>query len=107
MNERWNTFDRIWAKGQNGKMRQRLMAKCVQRKLEPTEENCRDYWMGYIRYYKDTWTGKDFHLNPRKNKTRMKALKRNKNATRRKGSSGKPYTMGRRRPPKNKGHRRG
>ena len=48
MSERWAAFDRIWAKGKTNKMVQRLMAKCVQRKLEPTEENCRDYWMGYI-----------------------------------------------------------
>ena len=51
-NERWIAFERIWAKGMNGKMRMRLMAKCIQRGLEPTEDNCRDYWMGYIRYYK-------------------------------------------------------
>ena len=75
---RWKAFDRIWRKGKTNKMVQRLMAKCVQRKIEPTEDNCRDYWMGYIRFYKDAWSGKDYHVNPRKNKILMKTLKRNK-----------------------------
>ena len=87
-NERWEAFERIWAKGKNNKMVQRLMEKCKIRGLEPTEENCRDYWMGYIRYYKDAWTGRDYHVNPRKNKIIMKMLKRNKyeNETRGKGN---------------------
>ena len=68
MNERWEAFDRIWAKGKTNKMVQRLMSKCQLRGLEPTEENCRDYWMGYIRYYVDGWTGQGYHVNPRKNK---------------------------------------
>ena len=45
MNERWEAFNRIWAKGKQSKMVQRLKAKCVMRGLEPTEDNCRDYWM--------------------------------------------------------------
>ena len=39
---RWDAFDKIWAKGKQNKMVQRLMAKCVQRGLEPTEDNCRE-----------------------------------------------------------------
>ena len=78
MSSRWDTFDRIWAKGKTNKMVQRLMEKCKIRGLEPTEENCRDYWMGYVRYYKDAHSGKDYHVNPRKNKILMKALKRNR-----------------------------
>ena len=98
MSERWAAFDRIWAKGKNNKMVQRLMAKCVQRKLEPTEDNCRDYWMGYIRYYKDAHTGQEHHINPRKNKHIMKTLKRNRyDNQRRKKGKGKPsHKMGRR-----------
>ena len=57
MNERWEAFNKIWAKGKQNKMVQRLMEKAKVRGLEPTEENCRDYWMGYIRYYTDGWTG--------------------------------------------------
>ena len=97
-NERWEAFERIWAKGKLNKMVQRLMEKVKIRRLEPNEENCRDYWMGYIRYYQDSWTGQDYHINPRKNKVLMKQLKRNRyeNETRGKGHKGKPYTMGRR-----------
>jgi len=98
MSERWATFDRIWAKGKNGKMRMRLMEKCKMRGLEPTEENCRDYWMGYIRYYVDGWTGQGHHVNPRKNKSLMKQLRRNKNEQgKRRTGKGKPsHKMGRR-----------
>ena len=97
MNERWEAFDKIWAKGKNGKMRMRLMSKCVQRNLEPTEDNCRDYWMGYVRYYVDGWTGQGHHVNPRKNKILMKQLKRNKNSDnkrRQKGGRKPPYKVG-------------
>ena len=96
MNERWEAFDRIWAKGKTHKMVQRLMSKCQLRGLEPTEENCRDYWMGYIRYYKDGWTGQGYHVNPRKNKILMKQLKRNKNGNTRRHKGGRkpPHKMG-------------
>ena len=107
-NERWEAFERIWAKGKTNKMVQRLMEKCKIRGLEPTEENCRDYWMGYIRYYKDAWTGQDYHINPRKNKILMKTLKRNKyeNETRGKRNGRKPYNVGRRNNQKNSKIRR-
>ena len=96
MNERWEAFDRIWAKGKTNKMVQRLMDKCKLRGLEPTEENCRDYWMGYIRYYVDGWTGQGYHVNPRKNKILMKQLKRNKNGNTRRHKGGRkpPHKMG-------------
>ncbi len=97
MNERWAAFDRIWAKGKTNKMVQRLKSKCMMRGLEPTEENCRDYWMGYIRYYTDGWTGQGHHVNPRKNKILMKQLKRNQrndNRRRQKGGSKPPHKMG-------------
>jgi len=96
---RWTAFDKIWAKGKNGKMRMRLMAKCVQRGLEPTEENCRDYWMGYIRYYRDAYTKQEYHINPRKHKNIMKSLKRNRTydgKIRQKGKGKPPHKMGRR-----------
>jgi hypothetical protein len=98
MSDRWQTFDRIWVKGKNGKMRMRLMEKCKIRGLEPTEENCRDYWMGYIRYYVDGWTGQGHHVNPRKNKSLMKQLRRNKNeqGKRRTGKGKSSHKMGRR-----------
>ena len=88
MNERWEAFDRIWAKGKQNKMVQRLMEKVNIRGLEPTEDNCRDYWMGYIRYYTDGWTGQGHHVNPRKNKILMKQLKRNQNSDNRRRQKG-------------------
>jgi hypothetical protein len=96
MNELWEAFDKIWAKGKENKMVQRLMAKCIQRKLKPTEENCRDYWMGYVRYYVDGWTGQGHHVNPRRNKILMKQLRRNKDDKSRykKGGRRPPHKMG-------------
>lgn len=88
MNERWEAFDKIWAKGKTNAMRQRLMEKVKIRGLEPTEENCRDYWMGYIRYYVDGWSGEGIHANPRKNKILMKKLRRNKNGKHRRKETG-------------------
>ena len=79
------------------------MEKVKIRGLKPTEENCRDYWMGYIRYYKDAHTGRDYHLNPRKNKVIMKSLKRNKyydNKRRKTGKRKPSRKMGRRYPKK-------
>ena len=66
MNERWEQFTRIWKKGKNNKTVQSIMQKVSIRGLEPTEENCRDYYMGYIRYYTDGWTGQGHHVNPRR-----------------------------------------
>jgi len=106
MNERWNAFDRIWAKGKQNKMVQRLQEKVKIRGMKPTEENCRDYWMGYIRYYVDGWSGEGHHVNPRKNKVLMKKLKRNKggrnNDKGRRYQSGNkpPHKVGRRNPQK-------
>ena len=96
MTERWDAFDRIWAKGPNGKMRMRLMEKVKIRDLAPTEENCRDYWMGYIRHYMNPGTGIGRHVNPRKNKSFMKQMKRlrNDNQTGRRSKGTKPYTVG-------------
>ena len=78
MNDKFEQFDRIWKKGKPNKTVQSLMQKVSLRGLEPTEDNCRDYYMGYVRYYKDDLTGRDMHLNPRKNKSTMKSLRRNR-----------------------------
>ena len=43
MNDKWEQFNRIWAKGKSNKTVQSLMQKVTLRGLEPTEENCRDY----------------------------------------------------------------
>ena len=94
---KWNDFDIIWNK-ESPKSRQVIMQKVICRGLEPTKENCRDYYMGYIRYYVDGWTGQGHHLNPRKNKIMMKMLKRrqnNDNRRRPKGGKKPPYKVGR------------
>ena len=78
MNDKFEQFDLIWKKGKTNKTVQSLMQKVSLRGLEPTEDNCRDYYMGYVRYYKDDLTGRDMHLNPRKNKSTMKSLRRNR-----------------------------
>ena len=77
-NERWEAFDKLWAKGANGMMRLRLMENVKIRGLDVTEDNCRDYWMCYIRYYVNAWTGNGIHCNPRKNKSIMTGLKRSR-----------------------------
>mgnify|MGYP003112712290 FL=1 len=91
MNDKWEQFNRIWKKGKTNKTVQSLMQKVSLRGLEPTEDNCRDYYMGYVRYYKDDLTNQTMHLNPRKNKNVMKALRRNRIAkTRRMEKNNRP-----------------
>ena len=103
MSDKWEQFNRIWAKGKSNKTVQSLMQKVTLRGLEPTEDNCRDYYMGYVRYYKNDISGQVYHINPRKNKTTMKQLKRSRNAKnqqRRKGGGRKPHHVGNRYPQK-------
>ena len=108
---KWNTFDLIWNK-ESPKSRQKLMQKLICRDIEPTKENCRDYWMGFIRPFPDG-RGDVFHCNPYKNPTRMRAIGRNrygtpfterenKNGKKRRYKGGKkpPYKMGGRNPHK-------
>ena len=99
MNDKWEQFIKIWAKGKNNSQRNALMQKVSLRGLEPTEENCRDFYMGYVRYYKNEWTGEEFHINQRKNKQTMKQLRRSRNAKnqqRRKGGGRKSHHVGNR-----------
>ena len=99
MNDKWEQFNKIWAKGKSNKTVQSLMQKVTIRGLEPTEDNCRDYYMGYVRYYKNELSGIEYHINPRKNKIIMKQLKRSRNAKnnqRRNKGRGKPHHVGNR-----------
>jgi len=99
MNDKWEQFNRIWAKGKSNKTVQSLMQKVTIRGLEPTEDNCRDYYMGYVRYYKNDISGQVYHINPRKNKQIMKQLKRSRNAkNNQRGNKGrrKPHHVGNR-----------
>jgi len=103
MNDKWEQFNKIWAKGKSNKTVQSLMQKVTIRGLEPTEDNCRDYYMGYVRYYKNDISGQVYHINPRKNKQIMKQLKRSRNAKNNKGRSKgrrKPHHVGNRHPQK-------
>lgn len=108
MNERWEQFTKIWKKGKNNKTVDSIMQKVSLRGLEPNEDNCRDFYMGYIRFYVDAMTGRGEHLNPRKNKIKMKALKRNKNEKNRRGDgrTKPPYKVGRNPQKKNRKVRR-
>ena len=109
---KWNTFDLIWNK-ESPKSRQKLMQKLICRDIEPTKENCRDYWMGFIRPFPNG-RGDVFHCNPYKNPTRMRAIGRNRygtpftvarqdkndNKRRYKGGKKPPYKVGGRNPHK-------
>tara|TARA_R100000963_G_C4630247_1_gene95525 strand:- start:9 stop:365 length:357 start_codon:yes stop_codon:yes gene_type:complete len=108
---KWNDFDVIWNK-ESPKSRQKLMQKVICRGLEPTKENCRDYWMGYIRPFNDR--GTFVHCNPMKNQSIMRGMgkdkfgktrkfnKENKNDKSRRHQSGKrpPHKLGGRNPQK-------
>ena len=96
MNEKWEQFNRIWAKGKSNKTVQSLMQKVTIRGLEPTEENCRDYYMGYVRYYKNEVSGTEHHINTRKNKV----IRNAKNNQRGYKGRRKPHHVGNRHPQK-------
>ena len=58
------TFNRIWFKQGTSPVRDRLKSKLQCRKLEPTEKNAFEYWMGYIKPQKDR-RGNVIHANPK------------------------------------------
>ena len=72
---KWNDFDIIWNK-ESPKSRQKLMQKLICRDIEPTKENCRDYWMGYIRPF--NIRGTVIHCNPMKRQSLMRGIGRDK-----------------------------
>ena len=72
---KWNDFDVIWNK-ESPKSRQTIMQKVICRGLEPTKENCRDYYMGYMRPFNDR--GTTVHCNPMKSQSLMRRLGRDK-----------------------------
>ena len=76
---KWDTFDIIWNK-KSPKRKDQIMQKLICRGIEPTKENCRDYWMGYLRPFTDD-RGDTFHCNPFKNSERMRAIGRNRYGT--------------------------
>ena len=55
-------FDRCWNK-ENPKFRQRISQKMKNKVLEPTQENCRNFWLGLIKPYKFPKSGRVIHLH--------------------------------------------
>ena len=71
-----DNFNRIWNK-ESSKSRDTLKYKVKQRGLQPTEKNCFEYYMGYIRAWKDR-RGNVSHLNSFYNESYMRSIGRNK-----------------------------
>ena len=71
-----NNFTRIWNKDST-KSRDTLKQKVIQRGLEPTEKNCFEYYMGFIRGIRDR-RGDVHHLNPFYNESFMRSIGKNK-----------------------------
>ena len=86
MNSKRETFLRIWNK-ESHKSRDSIKQKLINKGIEPTQINCYEYWMGYIRPWKDT-RGNVNHLNPYRNEAFMRSIGRNKYGT--------PFNMERR-----------
>ena len=79
MNSKRETFLRIWNK-ESPKSRDSIKQKLINKGIEPTQINCYEYWMGYIRPWKDT-RGNVNHLNPYRNEAFMRSIGRNKYGT--------------------------
>ena len=86
MNSKRENFLRIWNK-ESPKSRDSIKQKLINKGIEPTQINCYEYWMGYIRPWKDT-RGNVNHLNPYRNEAFMRSIGRNKYGT--------PFNMERR-----------
>ena len=54
-------FEKIWNK--NGKSRCRLRDKVRTRGMQPTYENCRDYYTGQIKWVVNSANGNGEHMN--------------------------------------------
>ena len=61
-------FKNIWHKA--NKMKDKLMSKVKQRGLEPTYDNCKDYYLGIIRPYRDG-RGEVHYLHKRNDKKQI------------------------------------
>ena len=86
MKDKRQLFLNIWNK-KNSPMRDSIKAKLEVRGIEPTELNCYEYWMGYIKPWKNT-RGDVSHLNPYRNEGFMRSIGRTKYGT--------PFNMARR-----------
>ena len=79
MNDKRQLFLNIWNK-KNSPMRDSIKSKLECRGIEPSELNCYEYWMGYIRPWADA-RGNIHHVNPFRNEAFMRSIGRNKYGT--------------------------
>ena len=86
MNSKRETFLRIWNK-EASKTRDSIKQKLLNRDIEPTQINCYEFWMGYIKPWKNP-RGDITHLNPYRNEGFMRSIGRTKYGT--------PFNMARR-----------
>ena len=86
MNSKRETFLRIWGK-EASKTRDSIKQKLIVRDIEPTQINCYEFWMGYIKPWKNP-RGDITHLNPYRNEGFMRRIGRTKYGT--------PFDMARR-----------
>ena len=91
MNSKRDAFLRIWSK-EADKTRNAIKQKLANKGIEPTQINCYEYWMGYIKPWKNT-RGDITHLNPYRNEGFMRSIGRTKYGT--------PFNMARRNKKKN------
>lgn len=62
-------FSNMWKK--NNKMKCKMMAKVEQRGWEPTYDNCRDYYIGLIKPFKNPRSGMTEHLHLQKDRRQI------------------------------------
>jgi hypothetical protein len=79
MRDKRQLFLNIWNK-KNCSTKDSIKAKLKNRGVEPTELNCYEYWMGYIRPWADS-RGDIKHVNPFRNEAFMRSIGRNKYGT--------------------------
>ena len=86
MNSKREIFLKIWGK-EATKTRDSIKQKLIVRGIEPTQINCYEFWMGYIKPWKNP-RGDITHLNPYRNEVFMRSIGRTKYGT--------PFNMARR-----------
>ena len=79
MNSKRDIFLKIWEK-EASKTRDSIKQKLIVRGIEPTQLNCYEFWMGYIKPWKNT-RGDISHLNPYRNEGFMRSIGRTKYGT--------------------------
>ena len=73
MKDKRQLFLNIWNK-KNSPVRDRIKSKLQCRGIEPSELNCYEYWMGYIKPWADV-RGNIHHVNPFRNEAFMRSYR--------------------------------